>query len=474
MKRPFQDYVIRRNLSCAVATAMLLCVPVSTSAQTSPPGNPVASPAAQWDYIVITDSAFQSDWQPLVDWKTRRGLKVVPLERIYATWATIPDDHAKIQAFIDHARQTWGTRFILLGGDSTTIPPCPGIPLTSIIDNDTGYGDLDDDGDYDVFVGRASVRNSRHIAVFIDKTLSYELDPPRTGYATTAAFLAFDMLDPGDGLAEVVKEDIDSLYLPTTVTLVTEYDSEPGSHKDDAIGYLNAGAHLVNHIDGGSWNSIGVGALNHGDVLMNWEIAGLTNHPRLSIVYSASSLSCRFKREPCVGEDFMRNPSGGAVAYIGYSGPSTFHDSTLLGACGFDRHFFRLLFQNDITCLGELFARHKEAYNQEPYGWHHLTLLGDPALPIWTDDPGDLFVSYPATIPPGVPSTFAVCVSPSGSSSPSDATVCLWKDGDFHVVKSPATSGLAVFNITPASTGELQVTVTVENCIPHTGHSMVE
>ena len=282
------------------------------------------------------------------------------------------------------------------------------------------------------------------------------------------------MLDPGDGMAEAVKENINSLYLPTTVTLDTEYDSESGSHKNDAIGYLNVGPHLVNHIDGGNWNSIGVGELNHGDVLTNWEIARFTNGPRLSIVYSASSLSCRFKREPCVGEAFMRNPSGGAVAYIGYCGHSIFHDSMLLGAYRFDCHFFRLLFQNGISCLGELFARHKEAYSQEPYGWHHLTLLGDPALPIWTNDPGDLFVSYPATVPPGVPSTFAVCVSPSGSSSPTDATVCLWKTGDIYAVKTPAASGIAVFNISPATTGELKVTVTVENCIPHTGHSMVQ
>ncbi|MBU0617136.1 MAG: hypothetical protein KKI02_05420, partial [Planctomycetes bacterium] len=405
----------------------------------------------------------------------------------------------RIRDFIEDAHQNWGVTFFLLGGDTDTIPCWPGqgsgiwgqFP-DGYADSDTGYGDYDDDKIYEVFVGRAPVRTTTDIEVFIDKTLDYEQDPPRSDYAKTAAFFGFDANARLAG--EDVKEAIETLHLPTGWTLSEEYDSEEGTHRDDVISYLNNGHHLVNHFDHGEWWRIGVGSVNHYQWLRNdTHIPSLTNgttdpndpdgRPRWSIIYSASCLSNRLWEDPCVGEAFLRNPNGGGVAYVGNTGQSSFtSDDPNGGSCRYDRYFFRAIFDDSdaIHSLGEVFAYSKaQAYEDvgggyREYNWYHPTLLGDPELPIWTENPKSLLAWYRVRIPALTGTEFVVGIQTQGDPV-GDACVCLWKDGEIYQVDYPdPTTGKATFNINPATPGRLDVTVTLHNYIPHQGYSMVQ
>ena len=74
-------------------------------------------PAGTYDYVVITEAPMDTVFQRLADWKTLRGVpgKVVLVSWINANY-TGYDLQEKIRNFIIDAHATWGTNYVLLGG----------------------------------------------------------------------------------------------------------------------------------------------------------------------------------------------------------------------------------------------------------------------------------------------------------------------------------------------------------------------
>jgi hypothetical protein len=75
-----------------------------------------------YDYVVITQSSWVDDFQPLADWKTKKGIpaNIVTTSWIYSTYSG-SNNQAKIRAFVIDAQTNWGTVFFLLGGDTGVI-----------------------------------------------------------------------------------------------------------------------------------------------------------------------------------------------------------------------------------------------------------------------------------------------------------------------------------------------------------------
>jgi hypothetical protein len=90
--------------------------------------------------------------------------------------------------------------FVLLGGDVDVVP-CHFRTFSYVdptsVPNDAYYADFDSDWVCEVHVGRASVTGpgtgTGTIGNFINKTLTYEKNPPLTNYATKAGFFGFDL-----------------------------------------------------------------------------------------------------------------------------------------------------------------------------------------------------------------------------------------------------------------------------------------
>ena len=121
---------------------------------------------------------------------------------------------------------------------------------------------------------------------------------------------------------------------------------------------------------------------------------------------------------------------------------------------GYDVHFFKSLFQGGFSNLGTAFSNHRDTgYQDSPgdeyyqYIYTELTLLGDPELPIWTENPGSLTVSHPGQVPIGT-SSFTVHVT-SGSTPISQATVCLWKGSEVYMTGTTDSTGAITFEVTP-------------------------
>ena len=96
-----------------------------------------------------------------------------------------------------------------------------------------------------------------------------------------------------------------------------------------------------------------------------------------------------------------------------------------------------------------------------------FNLLGEPEMPIWTDTPKIFTVTHPDIIPIGT-SSFTVHVE--NSTAPvNQAYVCLWKGEEVYEREYTDATGDAVLTVSPATDGEMYVTVTKHNYLPYEG-----
>ncbi|MBN2171136.1 MAG: hypothetical protein JW819_07455 [Candidatus Krumholzibacteriota bacterium] len=445
-------------------------------------------PPGSYEHVIITGAAWTDDFQPLADWRTRIGRRTAIVS---TSWICEEGGYAggtpleQIRAFVADAHATWGATSFLLGGDTPVIPchhriiTIPGY-FTHDVPNDTYYADYDDDWVCEVAVGRLSARTDADIAAYTAKVLAYEKDPPRTGYATTAVSFGFDISACGDMSGEICKEWIRAAYLPADWTLATEYDAEPGGHREDVLAYLAHGYHLVNHHDHCHDYCLGTGWICHGDLIYTSELAALANAGRYGLLFAVGCNPCDITATTSIAEAYVLNAGGGGMAFMGdsrtgWGGPA---EDPILYTVRQDAFFYRNLFALGVRRLGENFMLLKndeyvadDPLNLHQYCFTQLFLLGDPELPVWTADPRELAVAHPGELLAGQAVAFTVAVSCEGM--PVDgATVCLWQGEDLHLVET-TVAGAASFDFTPPAAGELLVTVTGTDYLPYEGSAAV-
>jgi len=432
-----------------------------------------------YDYVIITDDDWVDDFQPLADWKTQKGVatNIVTTDWIYNHGGYYGLNFDRIRAFVIDAHNTWGATYFLLGGDTEYIPNHTKLVRGYHVDNDTYYSDYDGDWTCEVHVGRASVTSSSQVDTFIDKVFTYEQDPPLTDYAEKAGLFGFDLHSDGSGEGEGLMENIDAI-IPYTWSVTKVYDSHSGNHRTDVLSAMNAGQNLLAHMDHASDDNLGTGWKNHRLVVDNDDMDRLYNGDRQGILYTGGCHAGEYTISACILEHYVRNTNGGGVAAVGNShygwytpyNPDTY---SLL----YERLFFRSVFDgaNEYK-LGKCFSDHKndgpKSDDLYEFVFTTLTLLGDPELPIWTEDPGSFNVSHPSTLPTG-PSSFTVHVEATGGGNVDQAYVCLWKGDEVYLTGNTNTSGDVTFTPSPSTEGTMYVTVTKHNYIPYEGSAEV-
>ena len=314
-------------------------VTMASSSSSLPSGGP-------YSYVIITDAALAPSFQPLINQKIADGLTATIVTTnaygnysgIYANF-TGTESHTndpmgaagleadQIRQFIADAYANWGTRWVLLGGDTSVIPmrtvyadadgqaiddtlptdeyyACPNGPWDS--SGDPYWGETDDGaggGEIDlmpeVYVGRAPVENASETTNFVDKTIQNETT--RSPNPDTSLWLA-DQLNP-DTDAGVVNQDIINAVLPAswnTSSNLTSYDVSPNSWgngygETNIVSLLNAGPTVVNSV--GHSNATDDSGITVSDV------AGLTN----SFPYFMYSTGCEAgamnQADPCIAAE---------------------------------------------------------------------------------------------------------------------------------------------------------------------------
>ncbi|HEY6195601.1 MAG TPA: C25 family cysteine peptidase [Candidatus Eisenbacteria bacterium] len=463
-------------------------------------GSPVA-------YLIITSDALVPAFQPLADWKTASGVPaaVRTLSFIREQYPAAVDDPERVRLFIRDAYSRWGTRWVLLGGDTELIPPR--IAHVSFLDDEfvptdlyyscldgnwnadgdslfaeasAGPGDAGDDADLlpEVWVGRAPVVTPADAELFVRKTLKYERTPV-ADYMENALFFAQvitpEPWSPGqlvqlDGAQIVESDEMPILDGVPNMHVARMYQNDsnpswrPGSvHETRAAVFdsLQVGYNLVTHVGHGYREVMSCGD----DNLSNPDMHALTNGDRLMNFYAIDCTSNAIDFAS-IGEALLRAPAGGAVTNIG----STRLDYPKFSR-GFQREYFRVLFQDSVTAVGEAQARQKLPFvgvsQSDGFGRLselELLLLGDPELRIFTARPRELTVTAPDSIAAGE-GQLAVAVAVAGTPL-FGARVTAWLPG--HEYRSALTdgSGNAMLQFHPDSVGACSLTVTAFNARP--------
>jgi hypothetical protein len=465
-------------------------------------GSPVA-------YLIITSDELVSSFQPLADWKTASGVPAVvrTLSFIRAQYPAAVDDQERIRMFIRDAYGRWGTRWVLLGGDTELIPPriahvqflddefVPTDLYYSCLDGNWNAdgdslfaetGDFAGDGDQadllpEVWVGRAPVVTPADAELFVRKTLTYETTPV-ADYMENALLFAQVITpthwSPGQPIqldgAFIVEQDqmpvfdtTPNLHVARLYQNHTNPAWRPGALHETRAGVLDSlqiGYNLAMHVGHGYRDVMSCGD----DNLTINDMQALSNGDRLMNFYGIDCTSNAIDFAS-IGEALLRAPHGGAVTTIG----STRLDYPKFSR-GFQKEYFRLLLRDSVTAVGETNARQKLPFvggsafdSYARLSQLELLLLGDPELRIFTARPRELTVAAPATIEAGAGELAAV-VSSAGVPL-AGARVTAWMPG--HEYRSALTDGdgNVILPFHPDSVGPCSLTVTAFNARPWRG-----
>jgi len=453
-------------------------------------------PPGYYEYVIISESPMDTVFQRLADWKTKKGIPatVVTMTWINANYAGY-DLQEKVRNFIIDAYTNWGTIYVLLGGSGDqktggqnivparrawyTTSGVGGYADEDQIPTDLYYSDLDgnwdSDGDHtygetgdnvdmyaDVYVGRASVYTVSMAQNFLYKAFTYEKTPP-------TAYIRKMLLPTGilwNTYEERPMQNAIANMTPTGWFDAKMYEREGNLSRPAMIDSMNTGygmGHWVGH-----GNEVGIyyggGSTAY---LTSGDADGLTNGDKEGIAISIACFTGAWDEVvggDCFAEHLVNRVGGGLLAammnsrygwgaYVGgyVPGPSERLDTT----------FYANIFEQNIYHLGDAhglakdtwvpYADQGQQYDMTRWCLYENNLFGDPEIPLWRGDAGNLAVTHKDTIPLGN-QTFDVTVRDAGTNNLiNGATVCIMTAQDtIYRVKITNASGVASFNIAPS------------------------
>ncbi|MCX6841413.1 MAG: C25 family cysteine peptidase [candidate division WOR-3 bacterium] len=429
------------------------------------------------EYVIITSDDYISTLQPLADWLSRKGFTTV-FKTVSWIMSTYPgyDAQETIRNFVIDYYANHGTMWVLLAGAHSVIPARRG---RSVVNSEAGnipadlyYADLqwswDGNGNHiygeaggdtvdfyaDVYVGRAPINSVANAQTLVNKVFGYE-KAPNTDYIKKAYLPWVNLFSGYTG--KVVSDTIAGIT-PSDWT-DTEVSAPSPSAFQSAINTGYGVCHGAAHGDDyGFYTDQGIA------IYTTSEAAAQTNGmDKLVIMNSMACISGNFERQNCLSVTLQNNANGGSVANMlnsryGWGTPPSMGPSERLCV-----RFYDFFIQKDSWLLGVAHARGKDVYaslpqTQEVWRWcfYDYNLMGEPAMPVWSDVPGTLAIAVPDSVPTGT-SSLHVNVA-SGGNPVSGAWVGLYKSGDICTRAKTNSSGNVDITIAPSTPGWLYVT----------------
>lgn len=437
-------------------------------------------------YVIVSPNTFQAALQPFIQWKTKKGFKVI---EAYTSDPNVGTTSTSIKSYLQGLYNA-GTpanpapSYVLLVGDVAQIPAFTGSAGSHA--TDLYYCEYDGGSDYipDIYYGRFSATNLTQLQPQIDKTLLYEkylMD--LTSYLDTVVMVA----------------GVDASYAPTYANGQVNYGVN---------NYFNAsnGIYSRTYLYPASQSSAaqiradigqGVGLANYtahcsssgwGDPSFTTShISAMSNTNKYGLMIGNCCLSNKFDDTECFGEGLLRAVNKGAVGYIGGTNNTLWDEDyfwgvgytanitanptytgTGLGAydCVFHTHNepeSDWFVTNDQMIFAGNMAVQASASTNKKYYWEIYHLMGDPSLMTYLHEPTPLFVTYNNPIIVGE-TTLTVSTEPG-------AYVALSNNNVLLSAALADVNGLAQLTFAPfLNPDTADIVVTKQNKIPFTGN----
>jgi hypothetical protein len=315
---------------------------------------------------------------------------------------------------------------------------------------------------------RLSFNSLLELQTIVAKILSYEKEPylAQTDWYNKA-LLVGDPTFSGPSCIDT-KQNIRQMieYHAPDFNFQEVYNTSQGSWVSQMQSGLNGGVSYFNYrgfVYMSGWNNYCIDNLNNGNML--------------PVVVSLTCLTGDFEgTQDCISERFLKAGSPGNLkGGIAAIATATGNTHTCFNNC-VDAGIFYGIFVDKIYHMGGALNRGKlnlylnypdnpaNAVHQFSY-WNNL--MGDPGMEIWTGIPQELSVVYPDEVALGT-NYFQVDVEDINSLPVENAWVTILKGND-EIFQTGLTNenGSIIFPLEPGETGEVTVTVTKHDFIPH-------
>ncbi|MBQ4230451.1 MAG: hypothetical protein II671_02775, partial [Salinivirgaceae bacterium] len=370
--------------------------------------------------------------------------------------------------------------FLLLAADTDKIP-------TAKKGESTGYGtdlyyacmDGDDDIIPDLYYGRFSARTAAQMKAIADKTVTYEkyqFDDP--SYLAKATLIA----------------GYDGSYRSAVGIPTLNYISKFRVNAANGFGQVNKFTTKYTNCYADTTVSVGLMTYTaHGETtswvdpeLTQSRVREFANDGKFPFVVANCCLSGQITKDECLGETWLRKANSGAVAYIGSSPKTYWHEdfywavgahqyqsgvspdtsATTLGA--FDAPFMSkfvcgdaMLFAGNLAVTEAHDNNYKKNVSSQYY-WEGYNYLGDPSLLVYFGEGRDNRVSHDIYIPLGANSLKVEAESGSYIAVTQGDTLlgaALVPDGENEVTLS----------LKKLSHSQITIVVTKSRCKPYIG-----
>ena len=421
------------------------------------------------EYIVITSPELKKAFEPLVRWKTTKGVKaeVVTTDYIDQNYEGA-SMQLKIKACIYDYYQNKGLKYVLLGGDDTVVPvyycyvnmlsesqnyiptdlfySCFGGDFDWNANGNNRYGEADNKytgvkGDNvnltpSVFLTRLPIRTSNEVNAFWNKLYAYER-PNAEVYWNNNILLCGNNLSNGKtGNALAMGNQLYSKYIKPywgggKVRFYSDYtDFLEGEdyplNEQNMQNQFSKGFAFVDVIGHGGEVSWNLGYDNHYYNTSAMALKSLRSGTIITTLACSTNAFDSSNNDPCLSEGFIRNSNSGVLAYLGCSREGWYSLDSIMGpSIMYEAHFYKRLFTSLNKNYGAVIAAAKadmipscSETNRERWVQFGLNPIGDPEMPIFTSQPknmegvtirkadnGDILVN-----PGGSPQGFKVCV----------------------------------------------------------------
>ena len=438
-------------------------------------------------YVIISDPAFESTLQPLVDWKTKKGFIVVEgYTNDPNVGNTTTSIHTYLKNMYDNPIDGIAPTYLLIVGDEAQVPSFDNGQHLS----DMYYCEFDGGGDFypEMYYGRFSATIPEEVQVQVEKTITHEqytfTDPSFLDEVVLVAGVDASMAPTyGNGQINYGTDNYFNVahgltvynYLYGSGTPITSDMSQASAA---IIADVSAGVGFANytaHCGSSGWSD---------PSFSTSDISGLQNFDEYGVMVGNCCQSNKFDVPVCFGEGLLRADNKGAVGYIGGSN-NTYWNEDFWWAVGNGSIsanptyagtglavFDCLMHENGeqqadwFITTGQMLHSGNLAVTQaggsEQYYWEIYHIMGDPSLMPYIGVPTSLTVSHGAATPVGT-TNFTVTTE-------ENAYVAISMNGVLLDAKLADATGVVTLTFPAIATvGTADIVVTKQFRAPYTG-----